>query len=85
MVFLFGRYVQTPYLMDLGRLPFWAALFIGNIVSVVLLNWLVPWASQALGWWLSPPKRMRRAIDIGGTVVVCALYSVTLFVFFLLS
>jgi uncharacterized protein len=85
VVFLFGRYVQTPFLMGLGRLPFWAALFIANTVSVVLLNWLVPWASQALGWWLSPPKRMRRAVDIGGAVVVCALYAVILFVFFLLS
>ena len=59
-------------------LPFWAALFVGNVASVILLNWLVPWASQALGWWLSPPKRMRLGVDIGGSVVVCALYSVVL-------
>jgi antibiotic biosynthesis monooxygenase (ABM) superfamily enzyme len=85
VVFLFGRYVQTPFLMGRASLPFWAALFMGNIVSVVLLNWLVPWASRALGWWLNPSKRMRLGVDIGGAVVVCALYSVILFVFFLLS
>jgi antibiotic biosynthesis monooxygenase (ABM) superfamily enzyme len=85
VVFLFGRYVQTPFLMGKASMPFWAALFIGNIVSVTLLNWLVPWASQALGWWLNPPKRTRLAVDIGGAVVVCALYSVILCVFFMLS
>jgi antibiotic biosynthesis monooxygenase (ABM) superfamily enzyme len=38
VVFLFGRYTQTPYLMGSAHIPFWAAtLFIGNIASVVLL------------------------------------------------
>jgi len=38
VVFLFGHYVQTPLLMGRIGLPFWAALFIGNIAGVVLLN-----------------------------------------------
>src|SRR5712672_4827094 len=42
VVFLFGTRVQTPLLMDRARLPFWLALFISNIASVILLSWLVP-------------------------------------------
>ena len=48
VVFLFGLWVQTPVLMGKAGLPFWLALFIGNVVSVLLLNWLVPWVSSAL-------------------------------------
>ena len=54
VVFLFGLYVQAPLLMGRAALPFWAALFIGNVVSIMLMNWLVPWTSQALDWWLRP-------------------------------
>jgi hypothetical protein len=56
VVFLFGAWVQTPILIGKGGLPFWLALFIGNIVSVLLLNWLVPWVSRGFGWWLAPKK-----------------------------
>ncbi len=81
VVFLFGLAVQTPLLMRLAGLPFWLALFIGNVVSVVLLNWLVPWMSGYFGWWLAPPGRAGRRIDLAGTALVLALYAVLLFVF----
>ena len=48
VVFLFGLWVQTPLLIGRAGLPFWLALFIGNVVSVLLLNWLVPWTSTRL-------------------------------------
>ena len=36
-------------------LPFWAAaLFIGNVVSVGLTGFLVPWVANRFGWWLQP-------------------------------
>jgi len=81
VVFLFGLYVQTPFLMGREGLPFWAALFIGNIASVVLLNWLVPWASQMLGWWLNPIGRYRMRVNVAGAALVISLYGVILFVF----
>jgi antibiotic biosynthesis monooxygenase (ABM) superfamily enzyme len=81
VVFLFGLYVQAPLLMGREGLPFWAALFIGNIASVVLLNWLVPWASQMLGWWLNPRRRGRMRVDVGGAALVISVYGVILFVF----
>jgi uncharacterized protein len=81
VVFLFGLAVQTPLLMRLAGLPFWLALFIGNVVSVVLLNWLVPWVSGYFGWWLAPAGKAGGRIDLAGTALVLALYGLLLFVF----
>jgi uncharacterized protein len=81
VVFLFGLYVQTPLLMGWARLPFWAALFIGNVASVVLLNWLVPWACQALGWWLNATAPNRLRTDLAGAALVIGLYAVILYLF----
>ena len=55
VVFLFGYLVQGPILQGRLGLPFAFALLIGNVAGVVLLNWLVPWASRRFTWWLSPP------------------------------
>jgi uncharacterized protein len=65
VVFLFGYFVQTPYLTGRAALPFAIALFIGNIASVLLLTYLVPWVSERFAWWLQPvgeptPDRDRR-------------------------
>jgi uncharacterized protein len=46
VVFLFGVFVQTPYLSGRAGLPFAVALFIGNVASVIILNYLVPWTSN---------------------------------------
>ena len=81
VVFLFGLYVQTPLLIGWAGLPFWAALFLGNVASVLLLNWLVPWASRALSWWLNPLTQHRLRVDLGGAVFVAALYAVCLYAF----
>ena len=53
IVFLFGFFIQTPLLTGRG-LPFAIALLIGNIVSVVLLSYLVPWMAERFAWWLRP-------------------------------
>jgi uncharacterized protein len=79
VVFLFGLYVQAPLLIGWAGLPFWAALFLGNVASVLLLNWLVPWASRALSWWLNPLTQHRLRVDLGGAVFVAALYAVCLY------
>jgi antibiotic biosynthesis monooxygenase (ABM) superfamily enzyme len=81
VVFLFGLYVQTPILMGSLGLPFWAALFVGNVTSVILLNWLVPWTCLALGWWLNPPKQGRLRIDLAGATLITGLYAVCLYLF----
>jgi antibiotic biosynthesis monooxygenase (ABM) superfamily enzyme len=86
VVFLFGRWVQTPLLEQAWGLPFWLALFIGNAVSVALLGYLlVPQASRALMWWLTPATDAPKWITAAGTALVIALYGVSLLVFSLFA
>jgi hypothetical protein len=73
VVFLFGRWVGTPVLGGRLALPFWLSLFIGNVVSVILLNWIVPWVSRRFGWWLHPDGPDVVRINLLGTAVVGAL------------
>jgi uncharacterized membrane protein len=80
IVFLFGFFVQTPYMTGRG-LPFAIALFIGNIVSVVLLSYLVPWMAERFSWWLQPAGAHPRRIEVAGVALVVALYGVMLLVF----
>jgi hypothetical protein len=83
VVFLFGIWVQTPLLIRMVGLPFWLALFIGNVASVMLLNWLVPWTSNLFGWWLNPAVSRRRT-DVIGAALVLALYGACLLAFSLI-
>ncbi len=73
VVFLFGHFVQVPILQLRLGLPFAVALLIGNIVGVVLLNWLVPWASNRFGWWLSPPSAASSRTTAGAAVIAAIL------------
>jgi antibiotic biosynthesis monooxygenase (ABM) superfamily enzyme len=71
LVFLFGDLVQVPLLQIRLGLPFAIALLLGNIASVVLLNWLVPWTSARFTWWLSPRAVGRRtSIDAAGAGLI---------------
>jgi uncharacterized protein len=81
IVFLFGVWVQTPLLMQWGRIPFWLALFIGNVVSIVLLNYLVPWGSGRLSWWLRPVGSSPTKANLTGAALLVALYVLSLLVF----
>jgi uncharacterized protein len=80
VVFLFGLSVQTPLLIRAAGLPFWLALFVGNVVSVLLLNALVPRTNSLFQWWLDPAIP-RRHVDAIGAVVVVALYGACLLAF----
>ena len=78
VVFVTATWIQDPLLMGNG-LPFWLALFMANIISVVALGWLlVPAVDRLLGWWLYPRGRGRHLMTVVGTVVVIALYGVSL-------
>jgi uncharacterized protein len=85
VVFLFGIWVQNPFLIKAAKLPFPLALFIGNVVSVTLLNYLVPWVSRLLLWWLSPKAEKRVQIAFAGAVLILALYAACIGVFLRLS
>jgi hypothetical protein len=81
VVFLFGALVQTPLLIKREGLPFWLALFVGNVVSVILLNWLVPFTSRRFDWWLRADRRTQAWANLAGLSVVVGLYGATLWVF----
>ena len=82
VVFLFGFFVQTPLLVGRMGLPFAVALFIGNVVSVLLLTYLVPWTSNRFSWWLQPKKGANeRNSAIAGTAVLLVLYAIMVLVF----
>lgn len=78
VVFLFGRYVQTPWLVGRTGMAFPIALFIGNAVSIMLLNSMVPWASRRFRWWLQPATR--NAVW-SGTLAVIGLYAAIVLAF----
>jgi antibiotic biosynthesis monooxygenase (ABM) superfamily enzyme len=81
VVFLFGLLVQTPLLTGRAGLPFAVALFIGNVVSVVIVNYLVTWSSSRFAWWLQPAPAHRVRIEIGGTALMVALCGIMVLVF----
>jgi uncharacterized protein len=81
VVFLFGVFVQTPYLTGRAALPFAIALFIGNVASVLILNYLVPWTSNHFAWWLQPAAAKARRIDLAGAALVVALYGLLVLAF----
>jgi uncharacterized protein len=81
VVFLFGTLIQKPVLMDRAGLPFWLALFVGNVVSVILLNWLVPLTSRGFDWWLRAEGRTVAGTNLAGLAIVAALYCASLLIF----
>ena len=81
VVFLFGVLVQNPLLMDRAGLPFWLALFVGNVVSIILLNWLVPFTGRRFEWWLQPGNRNRALTNLAGISIVIGLYAASLLIF----
>jgi antibiotic biosynthesis monooxygenase (ABM) superfamily enzyme len=80
VVFIFGVLVQTPFMTNKG-VPFWLALFAGQIFSVLVLNWLVPWTARQFDWWLSPQSLSVARNNLIGAGVVISLYAVCLLVF----
>jgi antibiotic biosynthesis monooxygenase (ABM) superfamily enzyme len=81
VVFLFGMFVQNPVMIKRLGMPFWLALFVGNLVSVVSLNWLVPWASRRLGWWLQPTEPASMKTHILGAGIITGIYALWLLAF----
>jgi antibiotic biosynthesis monooxygenase (ABM) superfamily enzyme len=71
--------------MGWAGIPFYAALFISNVASIVVMNWLVPWTSQALGWWLKPPKESNGRVDLAGAALMFFFYGVLLLAFYAIS
>jgi uncharacterized protein len=80
IVFLFGVLVHVPLFMDLLKLPFAVALFLGNVVSVGLTGFLVPLVAARFGWWLQPAGNVLR-INLAGAALIAALYAACVLIF----
>jgi uncharacterized protein len=82
IVFLFGVFVGTPLFSNVLHLPFAIALFLGNIVSVGLTGFLVPWVAGRFGWWLTPasPATATR-IHLLGAALIVAMYAIMVVAF----
>jgi antibiotic biosynthesis monooxygenase (ABM) superfamily enzyme len=81
VVFLFGAFVQQPVLVNRLKMPFWLALFVGNVVSILLLNSLVPFTSNRFAWWLNAAGSEAPKTTLIGAGVVIVLYAAWLFAF----
>jgi antibiotic biosynthesis monooxygenase (ABM) superfamily enzyme len=80
IVFLWGVVVGTPLLANKLNLPFAIALFVGNIFSVGMTGFMVPWVANRMGWWLNPTANVVRA-NLLGAVLICAVYAACVVVF----
>jgi antibiotic biosynthesis monooxygenase (ABM) superfamily enzyme len=85
VVFLFGLLIGEPVFTDLLGMPFWLSLFVSNAASVVILSFIVPKVSKALGWWLAPTSPATRRTNGIGIALVTGLYAVSLLTFWLVE
>jgi antibiotic biosynthesis monooxygenase (ABM) superfamily enzyme len=83
IVFLWGVWVGTPLIDRTWHLPFAVNLFIGNIFSVGVTGFLVPWtANHLLAWWLRPKNATQATgVHVLGAAVVCAIYAACIWAF----
>jgi antibiotic biosynthesis monooxygenase (ABM) superfamily enzyme len=81
IVFLFGVFVATPLFTNKLALPFAISLFLGNIVSVGLTGFLVPWVANHFGWWLQPKGPQPLRTHLLGAGIIVALYAVMVVAF----
>jgi uncharacterized protein len=80
IVFLWGVFVGTPLLANKLNMNFAIALFIGNIFSVGMTGFMVPWVANRMGWWLNPTKNVVRA-NLLGAGLICVIYAACVVVF----
>lgn len=75
-IFLWGYAVGTPLFVDALAWPWWAVLFVGNVVSTQVLGWwLLPWAMRAFRRWLEPrPGWVTELVGYGLIIVLSAAF-----------
>jgi uncharacterized protein len=82
VVFLLGKWLADPLLIDRWGWPFWLALFASNAISVPLVgSVLAPWAGRRFGWWTQPSDGPFGRTTVIGVGVIVLLYGVWLLLF----
>ncbi|MGC2409657.1 MAG: antibiotic biosynthesis monooxygenase [Methyloceanibacter sp.] len=80
VVFLITAWFEHPFLVGQLKMSHWSALFVDNVVSVILLSLVVPWASRRFDWWLRPAGRDLNR-DLVGVALVLSFYALCLLAF----
>src|SRR5262249_43123080 len=78
VVFLWSQYVAIPYF---GKMSFALSLFIGNVFTVGVTGFLVPWVANRMGWWLAPKGPGAFAAHFAGAALMVAAYTAMILVF----
>ena len=82
VVFLWSVWFGLPILAAKLQLSLALALFIGNVFSVSVTAFLVPWtAKYVLAWWFPSSSAGSSRMSTLGTVAVLAAYAAMVFVF----
>jgi hypothetical protein len=81
VVMVFGYFVGTPVFDKLLGLPFAVSMFLGNVASVVITGFLVPWAAGHFGWWLQPAPGRETRHNIVGAALLVMIYAAMVFAF----
>jgi hypothetical protein len=68
---------QRPLLANKLNMPFAIALFVGNIFSVGMTGFMVPWIASRMGWWLNPTRNVRA--NLLGAGLIRAIYLACVF------
>ena len=78
IVMLESRFL-SPHLASLNSS---LGMFIGNVISVALTTWgTMPLFIKALDWWLFPKPEAAKSADWKGTLVIFALYALSVAIF----
>jgi uncharacterized protein len=82
-VVMLERLYLSPLLQALDAS---VATFIGNLLSVAALTWLlVPHANRAFDWWLRPMPNTSPKVEAAGVALIISLYVLSVVVFALIS
>ena len=66
----------------LAPLPLAVSTFLANMLSVVLLTWLLmPLANRAFGFWLTPANASGRLVELRGIAAIVAGYALAIAAF----
>lgn len=80
-VMLLSRFLGPMLDRWFGAEP-WLALWLSQVVSVVLMQWwLMPWASRPFTRWLDPVDGAGWRSSLAGAAVILVLYGATLLLF----
>jgi antibiotic biosynthesis monooxygenase (ABM) superfamily enzyme len=85
VVFLWSLFVGIPLLAAEYQVNLAIALLIGNIFSVGLTGFMVPWVAKRFGWWLAPSAKGLTTANLLGAGIILALFAAMLVAFYYAS